>query len=346
MLRRLLRSRALTAAIALCLCALASPPALTAQQGAAAKDSDEYRDTIAEALSQYERGYFSEAHASFQRAHALNPNARTHWGLGVTAFEGRRYVEALQELGLALASSNKPLTKSQREASEKLIERARGYVASFRVALSPAEARVVVDGVRTLDATQAKRLLLDPGEHELVASAEGYETLSRRVRVQSGDDKPLELTLKPTRSGEPLAQSPAPAPAAVAAASPAAPPAATPAAPGRSRSVGPYLVMGTGAAVLVGALVTGILTKGVESDLLEACGESGPCQGDAHDADIDKGNTLKTTTNVLLGVGAATVAGGLLWFLLDPGSARESSATEASFACLRDGCSARLRGHF
>ncbi|MEY4512912.1 MAG: hypothetical protein RLZZ450_5034 [Pseudomonadota bacterium] len=48
-----------------------------------------YRETIAEALIEYEAHNYLEARTLFERAHKLYPNARTLRGLAVVAFELR-----------------------------------------------------------------------------------------------------------------------------------------------------------------------------------------------------------------------------------------------------------------
>jgi hypothetical protein len=314
----------------------AQAKAETQAQAGGTGDSAAYREVITEALQQYERGYFAEAHASFRRAHAMYPNARTHWGLGVTAFEARQYVEAITQLEAGLAHADKPLSAAQRTTALSLIERAKGYAATLSVKLTPAEAELMINGVRKVDAQAAQALRVDPGDHELVASAAGYQTLTRRVRVQSGDDTALELVLaKQTAAGAPVAAA-APATAAQEAAGSGS-------SSGRRRSIGPYLVMGAGGAALVSAIVTGVMAKGAESDLTEACDDDGVCDP-SQQATIDRGERTKLATNVLLGVGSAAVAGGLLWFVFDR-PARET-APRADLSCAPDGCRLDVRGRF
>ena len=57
-----------------------------------------YRRLIKEGLAEYEARHFDEARSLFQRAHDLNPNARTHRGIGMASFELRDYVSAVHNL--------------------------------------------------------------------------------------------------------------------------------------------------------------------------------------------------------------------------------------------------------
>lgn len=75
----------------------------------------EYDDAIRRAIEEFDAGHWGEARALFRRAHEISPNARTWRGLGITAFELRRYVDAVSELEAALTNTLKPLTEKQRE---------------------------------------------------------------------------------------------------------------------------------------------------------------------------------------------------------------------------------------
>jgi hypothetical protein len=61
-----------------------------------------YRDLVAEATREFSAGNFAEARTLFEQAHAAKPSARTLRGLGLTAYELRRYVQAVSELEAAL----------------------------------------------------------------------------------------------------------------------------------------------------------------------------------------------------------------------------------------------------
>lgn len=104
-----------------------------------------------------------------------------------------------------------------------------------------------------------------------------------------------------------------------------------------------FIVAGVGAAALIGAAVTGPLALVQESDLADMC----PNDVCPDDVDLDgmrgTGQALAITTDVLLGVGVAALATGVvLIFVLEEGG----DDTNVAGACGPDGCMAVARGTF
>lgn len=169
--------------------------ALALSCSSAHAQSSEYRTLTDAAVEEHALGHYAEARAMFAKAHALYPNARTLWGMGVASFEERLYVDAIRLLKEALAHGVKPLTAAQRKEAETLIERSSAYVVRVHIALTPAHARLTVDGLEVERGPEGE-VELDVGEHQLVASAEGYAELSRAVRWAAGGEQPaLEMHL-------------------------------------------------------------------------------------------------------------------------------------------------------
>ena len=172
-----------------------TPPAPRVNAVSDASADSVYQARIADALEEFDRGNWAEARHHFLEAHERRPTARTMRGLGVVAFELRRYVESVGWLERALASTAVPLTDSQRGEVQVALERARGFVGRYELVLDPEQAEVRVDGA-PLELHQDGALWLDVGEHELVVSATGYKTLTRKLSVQGGKLERLELTLQ------------------------------------------------------------------------------------------------------------------------------------------------------
>jgi tetratricopeptide (TPR) repeat protein len=156
-------------------------------------DAQAYQSAVRAAVSEYDLGNFQEALALFERAHALSPNARTLRGAGMSAFAMRKYVLAMRYLNESLTSESKPLTDAMRSEVQDLIARAETFVVTYRLDVQPAQVTVQVDGqaVEVADGV----LLLDPGEHEIVVSADGHEPVTRRVRAEPGGQGRLRLVL-------------------------------------------------------------------------------------------------------------------------------------------------------
>jgi pimeloyl-ACP methyl ester carboxylesterase len=173
-----------------------------AGQGAASGQAESsYGELVRESLSEFSAGDFAEARALFERAHALQPNARTLRGLGITAFELKRCVKAVTELEAALADARKPLTDAQRNEVQGLIKKARRFVGKFKLELTPANATVLLDG----RPSESAELVIDLGEHQVSVHAPGYRDAELKLVIDGGEDttqrvKLVRLELSPERT--------------------------------------------------------------------------------------------------------------------------------------------------
>jgi hypothetical protein len=174
-----------------------------------------FRPTIEEALSEYEAGNYPEASALFAKAHALYPSARTLRGLAVCAFELRTYAKSIGYLESALASTIRPLEGAMRADLERLLARAYNFVATVKLEVEPAVARVSVDGAPYVPVGEVSQRL-DIGRHELTFKAAGFVDERHPYTVESAGALELSVHLRPlapasTSAARPEAGAPTPA---------------------------------------------------------------------------------------------------------------------------------------
>jgi hypothetical protein len=115
--------------------------------------------------------------------------------------------------------------------------------------------------------------------------------------------------------------------------------------PRRGPGVGPYLVMGAGAATLGASLVFFLLRNGAIGD----CVVEEPnlvCPNEESRMRALDAPTYNTLTNVTLGVGIAAVAGGALWWALSPRSGGTSGRAALHVAPLAGGAYLGIHGGF
>jgi len=157
-----------------------------------------YRQTVAEALAEFDAQNYLESRALFLRAHKLQPNARTLRGLGAVAFELRRYAESASYLDAALTATEKPLTEAMRAETDRLRQRALGFVAQLDLTLAPARMSALVDGelVTSSKGSKHRQLWLDIGSHTLAFEADGYLSEQRSYTVAGGEHDRWTVTLK------------------------------------------------------------------------------------------------------------------------------------------------------
>ena len=189
----------LTALLVLCAVVTSSAVDSVAAQDAEASNDADYDRVLKEALEEFGRGNWVEARTLFERAHQMQPSARTLRAIGLASFEEKRYVAALTALREALQMPVKPLTAKQRREVEDAIRRAEPFVIQYALELAPESAQVQVDGAPgvVIDG----KLQLDPGGHELLISAEGYEAVQRRVVAESRGEAALRVQLRPAGAG-------------------------------------------------------------------------------------------------------------------------------------------------
>ncbi|MFM2417012.1 MAG: hypothetical protein RL385_1735 [Pseudomonadota bacterium] len=302
-------SRTLAALLALAVAASASNAAADAHGDAhaAAAESPEYKRTIEAALDEYRLQHFEEARTLFQRAHGLEPSARTERGLGMVEFELRHYVEAQRHLEAAINSTAKPLTDEQKRSAQDLLSRTRQFVAQYALEVEPRNSELVVelDG-KAIDARDVGHVSLTAGEHSLRISSPDHVTRELVIDVKGGEQQTLRIQLEVKSPTAP----------ATAAAEGAAPrqdgPAVVRPEPRRSRLALALAAPGAGLALVGGAIGGVALAKAGSAD--------------SHDgAEANAAKSLALASDITVGVGvAAVIAGGIVWLVQRP-SGEESA---------------------
>ena len=182
---------------------LAGPIGVAVAEESTTSDADaRYRSTLKDALAEYDAGHFEEARVLFRRAHEINPNARTLRGIGMASFELRDYVAAVRTLSAALVETRKALNAEQRTHAQGLLERSRMYVDIYTLKISPADARLLIDG-RAPDTEPDGTVLLGFGSHNIEASKPGFVLRTMAVNVRGGERKELAMTLERKSAGRP-----------------------------------------------------------------------------------------------------------------------------------------------
>jgi tetratricopeptide (TPR) repeat protein len=173
---------------------LASPALAEPARGASSGDPAGYKVAINAAIEEFDQGNFAEAREHFSRAHALFPNARTLRGLGMSEFELKNYVDAVEKLEQALASDARRVEGPLREQTTALLSRARAYVGEVALVLRPPTTTVRVDGVPA-DVRAGSQLRLPIGDHILEFAAEGRLPERRALKVRGEQRVELQVQL-------------------------------------------------------------------------------------------------------------------------------------------------------
>lgn len=172
---------------------------------------------------------------------------------------------------------------------------------------------------------------VNPGQHELVASASGYREHRETLSVAAGARRQVVVPRL-----EPAAVAPPPTPVE-------APVDAAPIATESSTPMLPWGLIGVGTVSVAAGIVTGIVTMRLERELAENCPD-GDCPDASWQGKIDGANQTALITNILWGVGLGSAAVGVTLLVLD--SSRDDGSAEAHLGCRGGYCGARLTGTF
>lgn len=250
-----------------------------------------YRPIIDEAVREFAAGHWEEARALFRRAHEVYPNARTLRGIGMASFELRDYLAALRALREALTEARQPLTAEQRTQVEELLGRTRAFIASYDFEV-PEGATLTVDGVPAT--LEDGRLLLAAGTREVRVREDGREALAR-LEIAGGESGPLPIDLAPL-------EAPAERPSR-----------RTEVRDSPNRPVQWTFVVGGLVVAAGGGVMLGVGVADIRSIEGAAYGTPWLNLREAY----DRAPALTAAGTALLGVGAAALAVGLIWFLVD-----------------------------
>jgi len=170
-----------------------------------------------------------------------------------------------------------------------------------------------------------RKLRAKAGTHTLRFSKEGFETTERVVNVRGGETSSLNVTLPKTGGAPPDdRRQPGVRPGTT---PPPSPKDDTKSDPRLKWKILFYSTAGAGAALLVASIFTGLKVKSLEDDKIDAIkdswdspdpskhvtDESNACKYNKGNKDLvdicNQGTDMATATNVLIGVGAALIAG-------------------------------------
>jgi hypothetical protein len=220
-----------------------------------------------------------------------------------------------------------------------------GYLVVRAPAPAPEGLRVTIRGAVLNPSLLGVPLVVSPGSLAIEASAPGRVAFSASRAVDAGTTVAVDLDLPAEPVAPPVIVPPPVSILPPVVAAPRPPPLApTPGARSPSR-LAPGLLLGSGAAALVGGVVLLVLRAGA----LDGCTVTGgaavcdtPQQSDA----AGSANGLAAGGGVLLGVGAAALATGVGWLLLDRGATARPAPGAVGIVPTAGGLTFGLAGRF
>lgn len=211
------------------------------------------------------------------------------------------------------------------------------YVVLKLKAGAPTDIRIRLGETTVRAATIGEKLPIDPGKHQVIVSADGYQ--DRAIPIELAIGQTLEV---PIEVGARAPTPAAPAPAAVGAKAASA----KPSAPDRTMV---WVLGGAGATAAVAASVFGALTLSEKSTGDTQCPSRAQCSQKGADA-LDRARTYRLVSNISLGVAALSLGGATYyWFTTRPKSTPDHTAARrvgVGFEVAPGDATVQLRGSF
>lgn len=182
--------------------AVASPafgqPAATAPAAQEDPKTSEARTHFQNGVKLFNSKNWQGALAEFDAAYKLKPGPSSLKNIALCQKELFRYTDAVDTLKKLLERHGKELSEDEARSVREAIAELGSLVGSVVVRVTPADARVFLDG-RALEPRElGTSIQLNTGEHVLVAEAPGYAKIARTIRVAGAQkDVPVDFALVP-----------------------------------------------------------------------------------------------------------------------------------------------------
>jgi hypothetical protein len=133
----------------------------------------------------------------YREAYELSNDSRLLFNMAVCERDLRAYAKMQELLVTYEREAGEALLPEQKAQIETALAAIRNLVGTLTLTVRDSGATVLLDGEPVGTTPLANGLLVDLGQHKLVLSKEGFETLERSVEVAGGSEATLAIALNP-----------------------------------------------------------------------------------------------------------------------------------------------------
>jgi len=267
---------------------------------------------------------YQSAADKFLRAEKLFHAPTLLVGLGRAYVELGKYVQAMESYNKVIREKQPP---NATDAFKRAVEDAKNEVVGLDKKIAwvtitvegPEVPTVELDGVDIPVASLGVERAVDPGNHLVTASAEGFLPGEQTFSIDSAGSQAIALTLEPAPPG-------ADGEGSGAAGGTGGDSGGDADAGGTQRLLG-WVAIGVGGAGLIVGAITGGLAMGKHGELSDNCTD-GKCPATEQD-NLDSFNTFGTVSTVGFIAGGVLAATGVVLLLTAPSGDSEQAATPA-----------------
>jgi hypothetical protein len=305
------------------------PAALAAALVALLVPAPARADPVLDAKDLFERGRELRVHGDcagavpvFRKAYALYPDglgsarnlAECEESLGHFASARRAWLDLKRALVTHQDAKYGGWSQDADDAAARLAPKLATVTIDLKIVAgrrtAPADSvKVTLDGEPLAASLLGTALERDPGRHVVQVSGEGVTAEERSVELAAGDAKHVALRVElPARAGSPQATSDLP---------PTTAPVDEGDGGGATRRTVSWIVIGVGAASLVGAGVSLAVRQSALSDVQHACPGYSGCPSSLQPT-VSRGQTASTLVTALGVTGAVATTAGIVLLLTGP----------------------------
>lgn len=274
------------------------------------------------------QNHWAEAEELFRRSNQIKKRPNCLFNLALSLMHQDRVSESRKIATNLLENIDSTQNAVLYQRIEELLERLQAMNGKLSLFLNPITAKVAIDGIPAEKTGSQLVFILEPGKHYVVASAKGFISSHLEIEIRSNETHELTVFLSakdlPDNTISPMAATP-----------PFIPPQTIPThwqgkIPDRSHpsnSLGQWFLGASGGVLLLGAGITTVAAMMKKSEIDDICPNRKKCN-EANKEELtglwNQQEDYFFMSNVLLGIGTASILVSLTWWLFFDGEEPQS----------------------